>query len=80
MKDLPPNWKHVHGNFYVVRTQAGFAQAIKHYWGEDDKPEVHGYPRSYPSLVCFSNGYNGSIFVQASCVHVTQMREALKDQ
>ena len=48
---LPPNFTHIKGRCYVVRTQAGFRQALKHYNGGDKFDEVQGYPKAYPSFV-----------------------------
>lgn len=53
---------------YIVRTQAGFKQAAKEYWNnEERKPDVRGYPKKYPALVVFSDGYEGYWFVRANC-------------
>lgn len=76
-----PNFKHLLGSFYVVRTQAGLEQAIKDWLGESrDGMEVTVFPKSYPSVICLSIGYNGSQFIRASAIHVNALREAIKDQ
>lgn len=75
---LPPNWKHVKGSFYIVRTQAGFRNALKHFL-EGDKLRCVGHPIAYPAMVCFSNGYNGSLFVRADIIHVKALKEAIEN-
>lgn len=76
--ELPPNWTHIKSSFYLVRTQAGFRQALKHFQGENgDDAECRNYPKTYPAVVSFSWGYNGSIYTLANIVHVNEMRAAL---
>lgn len=70
------NYSHVDGSFYIVRTQAGFKQAMKHWWGEE-LGEVHGYPTAYPSLVSFSQGYNGGIYIRVSSLHLNMVSAAM---
>lgn len=75
-----PNWRHIGGSLYEVRTQAGFKQAVKHY--NDNfvgfKGEVNGYPTIYPSVVVFHAGYhNGYLACEAHAVN--QLRRAIQD-
>ena len=73
------NWRHIGANIYLVRTQAGFNQAIKHFTtGSDFRAEVFGYPRKYPSLVALSDYYHGATDVRAQCVHVNRVIEAIQ--
>lgn len=77
----PENMVHIKGGFYLVRTQAGFLQAFKHYEQDGDcKPsEVKGWPKTYPSLVVFSYGYNGDLFIRAQCIHINQLASIIKE-
>jgi hypothetical protein len=76
------NWRHIGNNVYVVRTQAGFNQAIKHFWGPlckgERRPETFGYPRKYPSLVALSVYYHGGNDVRAQCVPVNKVLEEIQ--
>lgn len=74
------NFKKIASGIYLVRTQAGFNHAIKD-WdpGLFYKPEVLAWPRSYPSVVSFSLGYNGGYYVQCNTVHVNKLLDAIKD-
>jgi hypothetical protein len=76
-----PNFTKIGHGFYVVRTQAGFKQAIKHYVGADEysewKDDIEGHPDSYPSVVHLSIGYRGDNYVRASCMHVNEFRKGL---
>jgi len=78
----PENMQHIKGGFYLVRTQAGFRQAFKHYEQEGDiKPsEVHGWPKKYPSLVVFSEGYAGYTFIRAQCIHINKLKDFVLDK
>lgn len=79
---MPKNMEHIRGNFYLVRTQAGFRQAFKHYEEDGDiKPsEVRGWPRSYPSLVAFSQGYEGYTYIRAQCIHINKLKDFVLDK
>ena len=76
------NMQHIRGGFYLVRTQAGFRQAFKHYEEDGDiKPsEVRGWPRSYPCLVVFSQGYEGYTYIRAQCIHINKLRDFVLDK
>jgi hypothetical protein len=79
MEQLPDNWTHVGGPFYIVRTQAGLRQALKHH-GKLPGEDTRGYPRTYPALVCFSNGYSGSEWVRVDAVHLNRLLEKIEHQ
>lgn len=79
MSKLPDNWTHVEGPFYIVRTQAGLKQALRHH-GKLSGEDVRGYPRSYPALVCFSNGYSGSEWIRVDTVHLNTLLEKIEHQ
>lgn len=78
----PPNFTHVGGDLYIVRTQAGFKQAIRHWRGESCTGErrVEGYPTSYPALIALSRGYSGYDYIRVTHVHLKRVRSALKGQ
>lgn len=79
-KDLP-NYKHIGGNMFVCRTQAGFKQALK-IWanGSMGTKDTQGYPKAYPSIVGFSNEYFGYHYIHAHCIPLNTFNEALADQ
>lgn len=79
MSALPDNWTHVEGPFYIVRTQAGLKQALRHH-GKLSGEDVRGYPRSYPALVCFSNGYSGSEWIRVDAVHLNTLLDKIEHQ
>lgn len=75
-----PNFRHIEHNFYICYTQAGFKKAVKHYIGNDGwlyMDQLRGYPTSYPSLVSFSDGYEGYHYPKASCIHLNKIKEYL---
>jgi hypothetical protein len=57
--------------FYLVRTQAGFNRALKHY---DSECELNhwsdNYPKKYPAVVQISRHYNGGGY-SLNCVTYT---------
>jgi hypothetical protein len=76
---LPPNMTPLMNNFYIVRTQAGFNQALKHY-SDGDRYVSRGYPRQYPALICLSLGYEGYHFVSVKVLPLGYLRKQLKSQ
>lgn len=74
----PANFEPLGQNFYIVRTQAGFRKAVRHYNGGDKPPKgtVLGYPHSYPSFVSFSD-YQG-FSINVSCIHLKRLASAIK--
>ena len=77
---LPPNWSHVQGPFYIVRTQAGLRQALRHWGRESHESDVRGYPKSYPALICISWAYSGDTWIRIDTVHLNTVREKLEGQ
>lgn len=67
------NYTYVGNRFYIVRTQAGFNQAIKHYLGEKNEYTVQGYPTSYPSLITFNMGYRGYFYLEVNSIHLNKL-------
>jgi hypothetical protein len=80
MDNLSPNFHRVAPGVYIVRTQAGFRKALKKFLGEsyaEMKSDLVGYPKEYPSMVFFSNGYKGYFFPVAKCIPLHTVRGAL---
>ena len=77
------NMKHLGGSKYVVRTQAGFKQAIKHYDPNKDLhvSEQYGfrYPISYPSVVEFGWNYYGAEYLWSICTPIAEYRQRLSN-
>lgn len=85
-EEPPTNFKYVSDSVYIVRTQAGFESAVKHYAidrGYSDFREIfdylEGYPKSYPSLVSFATEYAGYHYVRARCVHINTLTKAIEE-
>lgn len=81
-----PNFRHIKGGMYIVRTQAGFRQAgidfcggVESYNGHTEYREL-SYPKSYPSFVAFSTGYEGYHFLRCNHMHVNLMKIELQDE
>lgn len=77
------NMKYLGGNKYVVRTQAGFKQAIKHY---DPVKELYvsdqygfTYPKKYPSIVEFGSWYAGCDYLWSRCTPIAEYRQYLSN-
>lgn len=79
-EETKPNFKHIGNSFYLVRTQAGFRQALKQWYGEGRryKGPLDGFPKLYPSIVSFSYGYCGYDFVRANCLPVNCFKDIEK--
>jgi hypothetical protein len=77
-----PNFQHIGKSFYLVRTQAGFRQALKMWYGENKryKGKLVGFPKTYPSIVTFSHAYAGFDFVCATCLHVNVFNNVLNKE
>lgn len=76
-----PNYERMAHGVYVVRTQAGFRNAVKEFAGREDTKrmfqEMRGYPKSYPSMVCLAFEYRGYHFVSVTAIPLTQVKEVL---
>lgn len=82
------NYRHLGKGFYLVRTQAGFKQAAKHWWGpengdvfdsHDYNYDTANYPTSYPCLIVFSSIYmGGSYALGINCIHVNRIKDIIK--
>tara|TARA_Y100000593_G_scaffold94032_1_gene191274 strand:+ start:56868 stop:57122 length:255 start_codon:yes stop_codon:yes gene_type:complete len=83
MKD---NFTKITDGIYLVRTQAGFKQAINDCFGDDWqdvqlllRTNYTNYPKSYPAVVSLSIGYCGDNYLHCNNVHVNVLREVIKD-
>lgn len=77
-----PNCVTIRRNTYLVRTQAGFRKALKEYLGDSYsymKRTLVNWPDVYPTVVCFSNGYQGYETVQCTCLPVNMLKQILED-
>jgi hypothetical protein len=79
------NYTYIFPGMYIVRTQAGYRHAFRHWYGQDNKTNnsamrnARGYPTSYPCLVSFtwdSRGYNDAI---CNSVSLTFLQGAIID-
>jgi hypothetical protein len=74
-----PNFEHILGPVYMVRTQAGFRQACKHYLGDEKAESCSGYPTNYPSVVCLEYRYMGGVHELMVCSeHVNLVKAKLE--
>lgn len=78
------NMTHLKGGFYIVRTQAGFRQAYRQFVevsenDVDPPPELYGHPIKYPSFVAFNTDYNGTVYVNAQCIHLDKLKAMIDE-
>lgn len=83
-KDAQGNYVKISPGIYLVRTQAGFRNALKNEFAADFGDwkwmianRLNGFPRSYPSIVSLSVGYNGDTWFQCNCARVDQIKSVL---
>lgn len=75
-----PNCTQVRPSVFVVRTRAGFYKAVKTFWRTRmDGPVSAAPPTKYPAVIFLSIGYNGSHYLDVTCMHVNQLLSILKD-
>ena len=67
---MTSNFSRLGAGFYIVRTQAGFKQALKNFGAYEN---VHGYPSSYPSLIALSDGYQGYHYTRVNSIHLNAL-------
>lgn len=80
MPIIRENMKYLGNGFYLVKTQAGFRKAIKHFNGESKETrEVYSYPRTYPSIVHLSSGYRGYHYTSVGVLSVSTFMKRLTD-
>lgn len=58
---MHPDCQHLNSGLYIVRSPAGFRQALQHY---DAELEPKGHPRSFPALIALSTGRTAGFPVQ----------------
>ena len=82
-----PNMTKISDGIYLVRSQAGFMNALRaqfssdfNDWREIAAKRVPGHPKSYPSVVTLYYGYNGSTVFCCNAVHVNTLKAALEGQ
>jgi hypothetical protein len=79
-----PNYRKLtNGHGYVVRTQAGFNQAIKDWVGDEKfiyKDDHFHFPTKYPSVVFFYSYYKGADYYNCTCDPLDKYLEHLKAQ
>ncbi len=65
-------------NVVIVRSQAGWRKALRAFWGGEHPNEAEqpvNYPKVYPALVVFNNGYNGSDFIRADIFPLSELKK-----
>lgn len=75
------NWRKLSTGEYLVRTQAGFKHALRHYmaaqWMNDHYAEqLEGYPKKYPSICRFSDSVDTAQF-WVTCIPINEHRQQL---
>lgn len=76
-----PNWRRLANGDYLVRTQAGFNQAIRDFFTADQVwalERLEGYPQAYPSVVRFVF-LHGRNVPQATCTALALYQQQLMD-
>lgn len=78
------NFKHIQHSFYLVRTQSGLKQAIKHYIktrGVEYVEEMAANRMSYPAIISIAvEDVAGRDFIRVHNVHVNKMAEAIRGE
>ena len=67
---------------YLVRTQAGFNKAIKHWLDDNDhlyRPSWFNYPKKYPSVVRLWEYYQGYHGYNCTCTPLNEYKSNLKN-
>lgn len=76
------NIKVLGNDLYLVRTQAGFNQAIKHWIGDDDylyRSDNFNFPKRYPSIVKFYSYYQGYHGYNCNCTPLNEYKQHLNN-
>lgn len=74
-----PNFTPLGDGFYLVRTQAGFEQALKHRFENTSGADVEGFPKSYPSIVSINWAYRFYHYINVNTIHVNALKNAIKE-
>ncbi len=81
MTEPRPNFRKLKDRIYLVRTQAGFMQAVHDVWGMDTEDlEVYGFPTEYPCVVVLSTAYAGYHYLQCFSMHVNALTAELEGE
>lgn len=62
-----------YGSYYLVRTQAGFKQALKD-WDGDSNLDCETFPTVYPAVIQFSYVYSGYMSTHSHIWTVSEWR------
>jgi len=76
------NMRHLAYGFYLVRSQAGFRKALKHY-GQGDMPNTASaiWPDSYPAVVSVAiDNTCGARWAITSWMHVNKIMEEIRNE
>lgn len=76
------NWRRLSTGEYLVRTQAGFKQALRHYmtaqWmNEHHAEQLEGYPKKYPSICRFGDSLE-TVQFWVTCTPINEYRLQLQ--
>ena len=80
-EETKPNHTRIKGNVWLVRTQAGFRQALIKAFGREPKQDrypVESWPKQYPAVVTLTVGYSGYHYVVANCLYPNDI-ETIKE-
>lgn len=78
---MPNNFTALQNGFYIVRTQAGFNQAVKDFSSQeiaDAIKRLRGFPQSYPSFIALSYEYYGYHYIQCRAIHLRKLEAAIE--
>ena len=73
--DIHSNFTFLGKSFYLVRTQAGFNQALKHFANEQELNRYSPFPKVYPSIVLMKMEYEGYHSIYCTVWSVREWRE-----
>lgn len=83
---MSDNWSDIGGGRYLVRTQAGFKQALNAWLSSQDMDrqsakfnEGTTFPEVFPSVVSFNWWYRGVYYVTVQHEHVNAFRQRMAD-
>lgn len=84
MENKRPNMRLLPNGRYLVRTQAGFKKASRHWVSKHNHdsggatPKILGFPRSYPSVVYFEFDHVRTQSICAHCTHIKKFAANLR--
>lgn len=71
---------HITGNIYLVRSQAGYEKALKHWETFIDGgglDQLTGFPVSFPSLITINSKYRGYVFAEVEAISFNDLSAAM---